>query len=235
MPFELDSNEVHVWYCPLPTQANALDESALSQDELDRAGRCINAAKRAAFVGSRLFLRGILAGYVGISPAQLQFGCESEGKPYLTRQNGLHFNLSHAQEQVALALSPRPHLGVDLERIEHRPRLLEIAERFFTTREFAAIRSAPDDEKRLHEFFRIWTCKEAVLKATGHGLGRYLKAFSALPEGLVLEAEMPETDWFVDVLDGPRGYASALAIAGHKGAKPCVRRMALGSFPSLPF
>lgn len=108
--------------------------------------------------------RKILADVIGCDVAELRFGREETGKPFL--QNHLrHFSLTHTDELIALAVSTRP-VGVDIENTDRRfnPRL---AKRYFHEQE-NVILSANDNFNPT--FACLWTLKEAYAKATGAGI-----------------------------------------------------------------
>ncbi|WP_040145147.1 4'-phosphopantetheinyl transferase family protein, partial [Xanthomonas citri] len=91
---------------------------------------------------------------------------------------------SHSGEYLLVGLGEGVRLGVDLERIRARPRVLEIAQRFFHPDEIALLAAlAPDAQHAL--FFRLWCAKEALLKAHGHGLsfGLHRLAYALAPDG----------------------------------------------------
>ena len=82
-----------------------------------------------------------------------------------------YFNISHSKEYVALAIASKP-VGVDVEQI--RPYRKELID-FFSNE------SINDEES----FFRVWTMKEAILKANGVGLNGNIKSISSFPtEGI---------------------------------------------------
>lgn len=93
------------------------------------------------------------------------------GKPYVKAPGFPHFNLSHSGRCIVLAFSRDQELGVDVERASARRRHapLELARRFFAAEESTAL--ALLDASQLNTaFMHLWTCKESVLKALGHGL-----------------------------------------------------------------
>src|SRR5690349_14316165 len=102
MPFNLEPNQVHVWHRQLNEILDPSHEAsisgALSSDERDRAARITRPASRAGFIEARLFLRRILAGYLGVSPERVALAYEAEGKPRLVGAE-LFFNLSHSHGQ----------------------------------------------------------------------------------------------------------------------------------------
>ncbi len=81
------------------------------------------------------------------------------GKPYLENYPHIHFSLSHSGCWAVCAVGDAP-LGVDVEL----PRCtMEIGKRFFRPEEL------PETEDKDH-LLRLWTAKEAFLKAIGTGL-----------------------------------------------------------------
>ncbi len=100
----------------------------------------------------------------GLQDEPLVYG--SHGKPVLAGDTGVHFNLSHADGIAACIVSDR-ECGIDCECVrEYRPK---VARRVFTSAEKAMLEATPDSARDLL-FFRIWTLKEAFVKAEGRGL-----------------------------------------------------------------
>lgn len=99
---------------------------------------------------------------VGVTPVSLG----KHGKPYLTERPELHYNISHA-EGIAVAMVSRHECGIDCEPIRrYNPRVMN---RVFSIAEREAVEAAPEAERELM-FFRLWTLKEAYVKAIGKGL-----------------------------------------------------------------
>lgn len=88
------------------------------------------------------------------------------GKPSLAEHPEAHYNISHA-DGIAAVVVAEYECGIDCERVrEFDPRVMK---RICTQAEQAAICSAPEAERELM-FFRLWTLKEAYVKALGKGL-----------------------------------------------------------------
>lgn len=102
----------------------------------------------------------------------------SGGKPVFVENKDVHFNLSHSGDYVALAYGDAP-LGVDIERVARAD--LKIAKRFFAKEEYEHL-AEREEEEQADLFARIWTAKEAVVKASGKGLSIPLERFSVLGE-----------------------------------------------------
>ena len=79
------------------------------------------------------------------------------GKPYI--ENGPYFSISHCKEGIAVAIDDQP-IGIDIETVRHADEDL-IARTMNETE-----RVGMDDRK----FTRLWTQKEAVVKAQGTGI-----------------------------------------------------------------
>jgi 4'-phosphopantetheinyl transferase len=69
-----------------------------------------------------------------------------------------------------IATSTIGAVGIDLEALRPRPDPLPVARRFFAAHEADAV-EACEGEARSRAFLRLWTRKEALLKATGRGIG----------------------------------------------------------------
>jgi 4'-phosphopantetheinyl transferase len=177
-------NGVRVWAAWLDVDGAALSRfrSALTDHERERAGRFAIERDRARFVAARGFLRTILASCLGTEPQRVELSYSSRGKPSLTgdcARSGMQFNLAHSGNLAVFAVAPHRIVGVDVEQVRPVPDLAELAARFFSTHECAAITKLAGQEQVL-TFFRIWTRKEAWLKATGEGITGDLKAIEVL-------------------------------------------------------
>lgn len=150
-------------------------ETALPEDERERARRFIVNAAARRFVIARTLLRRTLAERLDAAPSALIFGIGEHGKPHLRQPKPpavFGFNLSHSGEVVVL-VTAAGEIGVDVEELRKVPAAERLARRYFSPseREFVL---AVDDADRERAFFRIWTQKEAWLKATGLGVGMRL-------------------------------------------------------------
>ncbi len=125
--------------------------------------------------------RQVLAQALGGDPLALPLLRDPRGRPELTgalQRYGTGW--SHSGDVLLVALGEGVRLGVDLELLRPRPRLLEIVRRFFHPAETAWLESLPADERE-HWFFRVWCAKEAVLKAHGQGISFGLHRLQLAP------------------------------------------------------
>lgn len=100
-------------------------------------------------------------------PGENGFGEGEHGKPYLVEHPHVHFNLSHA-DGITACLVKGMECGIDCEKVrKYRP---NVVKRCFSESEKKMIDDAPEEE-RDSLFFRLWTLKEAYVKAIGTGIG----------------------------------------------------------------
>lgn len=171
-----------------PAQNPAL---ALTDEELARAQRFHFPNDAAAWMRCRAAMREILAKNLGIPVRNVPLIYSEFGKPMLAPPyDFLHFNLSHCPELALLATSHHGPLGIDLEPVTRAADLLGCEDSFCHPTEISCLA----DEKifRSLELLRIWTAKEALLKALGTGL-------SFPPEKLRMIFKNPEIEVLSDL------------------------------------
>jgi 4'-phosphopantetheinyl transferase len=162
---------VLVRWLPLDVDDTRLAElcGLLSADEAERASRFAFPELRSRFVAGRGQLREALAAATGRDARGLVFIEGQNGKPAL-ESGDVEFNLSHSGGAGVVAISPAGcAVGVDIECIARKTNIAGIAERFFPREDFEEIHALPEDDAR-RAFFRHWTTREAVMKATGLGM-----------------------------------------------------------------
>ncbi|WP_296370722.1 4'-phosphopantetheinyl transferase superfamily protein [Pseudonocardia sp.] len=154
----------------------------LDDHEQDRLQRFRRPADTARYLAAHALTRLVLAELLGASPSGLVFDrtcrCgQPHGKP--TLPGGPHFSLTHAGELVGLAVHAGGPVGLDVEQVRAMKDLPSMARHVCSPAELqAAGPPAPA------EFFRAWTRKEALLKATGEGLSSPMNAITLGPEGV---------------------------------------------------
>lgn len=157
-------------------------EARLAPDELQQAQNFRHAESRARFVCARVALRELLGARLSIAPAVVRFVHTDHGKPQLhaAHASDLQFNVSHSGNCVLVALAKKFAVGVDVEFCRPMPDAIKLAERFFAPDEAAALRRHVEPALSA-AFFRLWTRKEAQLKATGAGITGGLADTCSLP------------------------------------------------------
>lgn len=159
-----------------------------------------------------------LAGELSLTPAELPLQRDARGRPRLGGAlSRWDCNWSHSGDGLLIALGREVRIGIDLERLRHRARALELAQRYFTAPELAWLHAAPSTAVRDHRFLRLWCAKEAVLKAHGHGISFGLHRLRFADDGGVLRlAECDPAlgraeDWSLQELQPEPDYLGALA------------------------
>ena len=119
----------------------------------------------------RAALRIELCGRLGCSNRALSFGYLEHGKPFAKLNgaaSGVSFNVSHSGDHGLIAFAERDGLGVDLElRVPGRD-FDGIGSSVYGPRERLALSAAVEGEK-MDLFYRLWSLKEALIKALGTG------------------------------------------------------------------
>ncbi|HWQ90508.1 MAG TPA: 4'-phosphopantetheinyl transferase superfamily protein, partial [Clostridia bacterium] len=168
--------------------------------------------------------------YLHTAPGSIRFTYGMHGKPRLDgrqAKSGLHFNLAHSHDLALVAVTRLGPVGVDIELIRYLEELDELVSRFFSPREAVAFYRLPADDKPV-AFFKLWTRKEAWLKATGEGIAHSLSQVevSFLPGEpaqllRVPHSHAPVQGWSLDNLAPAAGYAGAVAVLAPKSWVRC--------------
>lgn len=204
-----DSGQIRLWLAPidLPQETLSRLHEHLSATERDRMLSFKRTTDQRRQLVARGLVREALGALMGIAPAGLRFENDSRGKPMLMEPGvspPWHFNLSHSGDWVILAVAAEAPVGLDLEIPDPGHSIEAIARRWFGPRERATVLAA-SSEHRLMEFYRIWTVREAYLKATGSGLSG-----SGGKDLLRSDGTLIDRHWQVWRLDQPPGYQAAL-------------------------
>jgi 4'-phosphopantetheinyl transferase len=164
-------------------------------------------------------LQQLLSRYLGIEPAQVRIQDGAHGRPQLadTHATTLDFNWSHSRDHALIAVARGITPGIDLELRNRRTRGLALAGRFFSAAETQRLSALPDAAQD-EAFLDVWTAKEAVLKALGHGLGFGLHRLSIRFEDKRPRLEHLDGDdvgrWQLHALDICPALVAALAWRG---------------------
>ena len=153
-------------------------DRTLSPGEHVRAQRFAHAKDQNLYRTAHALLRQVLSRHSAVAPADWRFDAAAHGKPVLAPgQAELSFNLTHTEGLVAVAVSSGKAIGIDAESLDRRSINPAIGRDKFSPAEITWLEShaAPDQAAA---FLRLWTAKEAFLKAIGKGLTRSLSSFT---------------------------------------------------------
>lgn len=169
VPFSpLSDGEIRVWFIPTDHPGLLKQTGVLSKKEQKKAAGYKNPSVKMCYEIGHTALRLLLARCQNTAPECLSFVYGPKGKPALSDSNGVHFNISHSGDWIALAVSQTP-VGVDIEYARDTRKTDSIVRRFFHPQEAEHYRTlSPEEQRRF--FYERWTAREAALKALGIGL-----------------------------------------------------------------
>lgn len=185
--------------------------AVLDDAERSRMARFAFERSRVEYVAAHALTRALLSRMTGFPPQAFGFSAGERGKPIALcggRPLDVQFNLSHTDGMVAVAAVSGPAVGIDVEAVDRKVDLA-VADRYFFGAEAGWLAGLQPD-RQPEAFLRLWTLKEAYIKATGQGLSQALDEF-----------------WFE--VDPPRIRFTA-AIADDDGAWRFHQRMLAGRY-----
>jgi 4'-phosphopantetheinyl transferase len=211
----LSPDRVYIWRVSLDPSAPSAAHLAswramLSAEELSKSQKFRSEKLRHDYIASHAALRTVLGRCLDISPASVQYanGPVSENKGELAKATtikpalllakdsgnqpeNLRFNLSHTRGAALIGVALGRELGVDIEW--HRPLddLQDMAKHVMSKPELEQWLSMPSVEQ-ISGFYRVWTRKEAYLKAIGLGLYRNLHAVTVGASASLQESRSDE-------------------------------------------
>jgi 4'-phosphopantetheinyl transferase len=206
----IDAGGCVVWWAPLDLYRDH-HADLLSVDERARAARLRRPDDARRLILAAAVLRSAVGAITGTPPDAVTIDrtCTRCGQPHgrpTLPGTGLHASVSHSGDRVAVALTTAGPVGVDVERI------VDIDTEGMSRAVLHPGESAPTPD----DFYVYWTRKEAVVKATGDGIGIGLAKVhvSAPDQPPALHAYPGRTGLAAHLRDlspGP-GYKAALAV-----------------------
>jgi 4'-phosphopantetheinyl transferase len=226
-PITLAGVAVDLWYAPVTALVERLGATAepASDAERERADVCRAPEDRARYLATRRALRCVLHDYLDApDPSGLCFLRGRYGKLSLDAEahsRGVHFNLTHSGDLLLVAVSEGGAVGVDAEAPREFRDLDRLIRRMLTDGERAMLeRAMAEGRTREDAFRRVWTVKEARIKALGLPVGAALSR--ALPEAEALPwvgVALPEwPDYFAAVALVPDAESAAIDATSHERA-----------------
>ncbi len=170
-PLTAPAPGIALWWCSLdetPARLRAC-EAYLSDAERARASRFGTRSLRARYVIGRGSLRTVLGRTLGIAPVDVPIVRGARGRPQLACEAEPDFNISHTAGVALIGIARGVRIGVDIERCDRGINVEGIARKFMTANERATLATLETDAAR-KQLLRLWTCKEAMSKATGDAL-----------------------------------------------------------------
>lgn len=191
----------------------------LSPSERVRASRFRDPRHGRHFRNRRYILRSILADEMACFPWEIDFAFGDRGKPEV--MGGPAFSCSHSDQWLLIGMAPHGRLGVDVEVPRPSADYASVARHMLAAEEVSALAGVPD-EAHDAAFLRVWTRKEAFIKALGEGLSLSLRDFVVAvderPGNALLGAcanVCDSTRWLVCSVANELGLFAAVAIDAH--------------------
>lgn len=231
VPLFYQGDEVHVWRIDLSLPPACLErlQLLLSHDERSRAGKFRFQRDRDRFTATRGCLRLLLGHYLGVKPETVQFCYGPQGKPALQLPfaTALSFNVSHTHEWALVAIGQGQSVGVDLEHVQPDYPWQAVSDLALSPRERAMLAALPS-EVQSAVFFKLWTGKEAYVKATGEGLSRPFNQLEVWEDLSATSMRLPCSEgtnrsqpWCLYLLQPLPNYVATLAALGPAIALSC--------------
>jgi 4'-phosphopantetheinyl transferase len=204
----------------------------LDDRERARLNRFVRSIDRALYLTAHALTRILLGAHLAVAPGSLRFSTlcrycgRDHGKPRVDVHGGadIEFSISHSGRRVALAVARGMPIGVDVEQMRPSEERVSLTASALSAVEKAVFHSLPAGDRELG-FLRYWTRKEALLKATGHGLALAMNELTVTPPDapptlLAWPPKLPISTaaHMFDLNPGP-GYVGSLAALD---ARPTV-------------
>lgn len=198
---------VFLWLTPLGCAPHEPSLRLLSRTEGTRASAFRSPRDRDSFVEGRSFLRTVLGAHLDLDPRQVRFATGALGKPRLAHANAPEFSFARCSGWALCAVAPGRRIGADIELARPLADLRGVARTSMRKEEHERWLAMPSSERNDH-FYRLWTRKEAIGKATGLGISRGTADLPApfhISRGCCVRVSAQGLDWLVsDLAVGPQ-------------------------------
>lgn len=210
-----------VFYVDLSAHAmrETLASAWLCEQETARAARFLYAGPRRRYILLRGALRSMLCDRLNCQNSDLAFESAEHGKPFAVVQGApatIQFNVSDSGSHGLIAIVADGRIGIDVEERSDKRDLAGLAETVFGREEQASMASVKGAQQ-VERFYRLWTMKEALVKALGTGLYLDVSGFQVPPELLQGESSavfrfphLADIRWWVEDLS-TENFAAAIA------------------------
>ncbi|MEO8536681.1 MAG: 4'-phosphopantetheinyl transferase superfamily protein [Betaproteobacteria bacterium] len=210
------SAQVMIWWCELdsaPARVSAY-ECLLSDAERQRASRFGHPRLRDRYVVGRGSLRTILGHELASEPAEVVIERGARGRPRLAGATRLDFNVSHTADVAIVGVVRAGRIGVDVERLDRAINTAGIARKFLTAAERVELEQLDTDTQR-QRVLTLWTCKEAMSKATGDALSAPFAAIDVDANARRIRDGPPRyrpAQWALHPAHVPHAYVATIAL-----------------------
>jgi len=201
----LNTNEVHIWIIKIPFVYFNIDfYSSVSSDfklnlkhfsflkdfnkllinekDIKKGLSFYQTKDQISSLISKYSLRFLLNNYLNLNFKNYDFEFNKYSKPFIPNfinALNLQYNLSHSGEYLLISLNCYDNIGIDIEFMNKKIEIECLKDQFFSKYELDIWKTLKEDEK-IEYFYKVWACKESILKGIGMG-------FSYLPSNISFE------------------------------------------------
>lgn len=211
---ELGENELHLWSCPTHDFQDLSQLEArldiLEAEERQQLERASTPKHYRQVLVTRLLVRYLLSLYADVTPGDWRFTSNQYGKPRISAPTAschLAYNISRTSGLVLIGIGNIGSLGIDTEYLRREADIVSITQGYFHSREVELLKTFAGERQR-ECFFRLWTVKEAYLKAQGLGLFMSLDSicvgeFGASSFGYAINSDHAPAagNWHIESID----------------------------------
>ncbi|MEO6564974.1 MAG: 4'-phosphopantetheinyl transferase superfamily protein [Casimicrobiaceae bacterium] len=214
---EVPAPGIEVWYCELAWPATGIDamRACLAPAELARAARFGRPALRDRYIVGRGTLRHLLGARLALAPEHVDIQRGHRGRPHVPGAGGLDFNVSHTGDHALIGIVTQGRIGVDVEHEARQLNVEGVARKFMAPAEQAML-AAQEPDRRRRTLLRLWTCKEAMSKATGDALSAPFRQIDVALDGGARVAGGPPPyapgGWTLHALRTPGDHLATIAL-----------------------
>ncbi|MBK0368818.1 4'-phosphopantetheinyl transferase family protein [Flavobacterium agrisoli] len=212
MDFELQQNDITIYSVHLPDFLELKNElyQMLNSNEQNKANSFHDETDQNQFIIYRALMKMLLAAYTKLAAKSISFDYTITKKPFLASHPEIHFNLSHAHNFAAFAISKKP-IGIDIEFMADDFNFSCLFPNIFHDHEIFNIESSLNQKKT---FYTYWTRKEAFVKALGKGIDDDFKNIPCVEGPHTINTTMIKNhkNWQVNSFELTNAYLGAIAF-----------------------
>lgn len=211
----LSNAEVHIFRICIDDHLEKLNSytNLLNAQESLRALRFFKAEDRERFIICRGALKQLLGRYLNSAPETIVIVADDRKKPFIKNDQCLHFNVSHSKKCIVFAIS-NSNVGIDVEYISEKFNFHPVAQTCFTP---AELNSLKESCNATYQFYKIWTRKEAFLKAIGKGINDDMNKSDCLNDCSVNEIAGSGNDTYtINSFEIDKNYIAGIAYSGRE-------------------
>ncbi|HQR94691.1 MAG TPA: 4'-phosphopantetheinyl transferase superfamily protein, partial [Sediminibacterium sp.] len=187
----------------------------LNEAEIKRAQSYHQLKDSQRFIIARGILKKLASQYLSIPPNEIEINIGTNKKPFIGSNTSikLDYNISHSGNWIVIAFG-FGSIGIDVEQINHSFNYDAILAACFNVEEQKFIQQKPNSTEL---FYRLWTRKEAFVKATSKGLDNNLPQIICLNgEWELMEHDSLSQSWETLSFSLDLDHVASLSYSGSK-------------------